>query len=46
MTSNSENRQKSDRRAGDRRKQDIPVKVERRKAQERRTVGDRRQTNS
>ncbi len=43
MTDKSVNRQKSDRRDGDRRKKDIPVKVERRKALDRRTGGDRRQ---
>ncbi|MBT3253611.1 MAG: hypothetical protein HN995_05005 [Candidatus Marinimicrobia bacterium] len=46
MTDKSVHRQKSDRRDGDRRKNDMPVKVERRKAFERRTVGDRRLTKS
>jgi len=46
MTDKSIPRQKSERRDGDRRKKHIPVKVDRRKSQNRKTTEDRRQTSS
>jgi len=45
MNESSDKRQKSDRRGGDRRKQNIPVKVDRRKAPDRRTQADRRKSS-